>query len=228
MTDADADAAASAAADSSSDSAHAPGDAVRAAPWNAGRWSRDPVAVRTDEQGIVVEAAEGSDFWRTTHYGFVHDDGHALLAPWPTDAAVEVSFDTSTLTGLYDQAGLMLYVGDEQWVKAGIEVNDDVLHVGAVVTNRVSDWSLAPVPDWAGQVVTVRASRSGVDGDAVTLRARAGEGEWRTIRVAPFDADAATAGPLACAPMRAGLEVRFTRWAFVPADVDLHEDPPAA
>ena len=43
----------------------------------------------------------------------------------------------------------------------------------------------------------------------------------------PFGADAATAGPLVCAPMRAGLEVRFTRWAFVPADVDLHEDPHA-
>ena len=80
---------------------------------------------------------------------------------------------------------------------------------------------------WAGRIVTIRASRSGVEGDAVTLRARAGKGEWRTIRVAPFDADAATAGPLVCAPMRAGLTVRFTRWAFVAPDVDLHEDPPA-
>ncbi|MFE5670286.1 DUF1349 domain-containing protein [Agromyces sp. NPDC056523] len=200
---------------------------VRAAPWDAGRWTRDPVAVRADGDGIVVEAAAGSDFWRTTHYGFVHDDGHALLAPWPTDAAVEVSFDTSTLDGLYDQAGLMLQAGDEVWVKAGIEMNDGVPHVGAVVTNRVSDWSLAPVPDWAGRIVTIRASRSGVEGDAVTLRARADEGEWRTIRVAPFDADAATAGPLVCAPMREGLNVRFTRWAFVAPDVDLHEDPPA-
>jgi regulation of enolase protein 1 (concanavalin A-like superfamily) len=199
-----------------------------AAPWNAGRWTRDPVAVRADADAIVVEAAEGSDFWRTTHYGFVHDDGHALLAPWPADAAVEVSFDTSTLSGLYDQAGLMLQLDPETWVKAGIELSDGVPHLGAVVTNRLSDWSLAPVPEWAGQVVTVRASRSGVEADAITLRARAGEGEWRTIRVAPFDANAATAGPMVCAPTRAGLEVRFTRWAFVPADVDLHEDPPAA
>lgn len=199
-----------------------------AAPWNAGRWSRDPVAVRADDDAIVVEAAEGSDFWRTTQYGFVHDDGHALLAPWPTDAAVEVSFDTSTLSGLYDQAGLMLHVDAETWVKAGIEQSDGVPHLGAVVTNRMSDWSLSPVPEWAGQVVTIRASRSGVEGDAITLRARAGEGEWRTIRVAPFDANAATAGPMVCAPTRAGLEVRFTGWGFVPADVDLHEDPPAA
>jgi regulation of enolase protein 1 (concanavalin A-like superfamily) len=198
------------------------------APWHAGRWTRDPVAVRADDEGLVVEAAEGSDFWRTTHYGFVHDDGHALLAPWPTDAAVEVSFDTSTFTELYDQAGLMLQLDAENWVKAGVELSDGIPHLGAVVTNRMSDWSLAPVPEWSGQVVTIRASRSGVEGDAITLRARAGEGEWRTIRVAPFDANAATAGPMVCAPTRAGFEVRFTRWAFVPADVDLHEDPPAA
>jgi regulation of enolase protein 1 (concanavalin A-like superfamily) len=199
-----------------------------AAPWHAGRWTRDPVAVRADDEGLVVEAAEGSDFWRTTHYGFVHDDGHALLAPWPTDAAVEVSFDTSTFTELYDQAGLMLQLDAENWVKAGVELSDGIPHLGAVVTNRMSDWSLAPVPEWSGQVVTIRASRSGVEGDAITLRAREGEGEWRTIRVAPFDANAATAGPMICAPTRAGFEVRFTRWAFVPADVDLHEDPPAA
>lgn len=221
----DASGSASAPAPGSADSDDEPGPA---APWHAGRWTRDPVAVRTDEGGLVVEAAEGSDFWRTTHYGFVHDDGHALLAPWPTDAAVEVSFDTSTFTELYDQAGLMLQLDAENWVKAGVELSDGIPHLGAVVTNRMSDWSLAPVPEWAGQVVTVRASRSGVEGDAITLRARAGEGEWRTIRVAPFDANAATAGPMVCAPTRAGLEVRFTRWAFVPADVDLHEDPPAA
>ena len=199
----------------------------RAAPWGAGRWTRDPVAIETDERGILVEAAEGSDFWRTTHYGFVHDDGHALLAPWSTNAAVEVSFDTSTLEGTYDQAGVMLHAGADRWIKAGIEVSDGVPHLGAVVTDRVSDWSLAPVPEWAGRTVTIRASRSGVEGDAVTIRARAGDGAWRTVRVAPFAADAATAGPFVCAPMRAGLRVRFTRWAFVAPDIDLHEDPPA-
>jgi regulation of enolase protein 1 (concanavalin A-like superfamily) len=225
MNDASGTASASAPAPGQADTDDQPGPA---APWHAGRWTRDPVAVRADDEGLVVEAAEGSDFWRTTHYGFVHDDGHALLAPWPTDAAVEVSFDTSTFTELYDQAGLMLQLDAENWVKAGVELSDGIPHLGAVVTNRMSDWSLAPVPEWSGQVVTIRASRSGVEGDAITLRAREGEGEWRTIRVAPFDANAATAGPMICAPTRAGFEVRFTRWAFVPADVDLHEDPPAA
>ena len=174
----------------------------------------------------MVGAVEGSDFWRTTHYGFLHDDGHGLLVDWPEASAVETTFDTSSLTGLYDQAGLLLWVGPEQWIKTGLEVSDGVLHLGAVVTNGVSDWSLAPVADWAGEVVTIRASRSGVEGDAITLRARTAASAWRTLRVAPLDARAASAGPMLCAPLRAAFEVRFTRWAFPPADADLHEDPP--
>jgi regulation of enolase protein 1 (concanavalin A-like superfamily) len=111
-------------------------------------------------------------------------------------------------------------------VKAGLEVSDGVLHLGAVVTNGVSDWSLAPVPEWAGQLVTIRASRGGA-GDAVTLRARTATSGWRTLRVAPFTAGAASAGPHGVrARCAADLEVRFTRWALTPPDADLHEDPP--
>jgi len=41
--------------------------------------------------------------------------------------------------------------------------------------------------------------------------------------VAPFPADATVeAGPYCCAPTRAGLVVRFTRWATGPADAALH------
>jgi regulation of enolase protein 1 (concanavalin A-like superfamily) len=194
--------------------------------WAAGRWTREPSGTRLEGDVLVVGAAEGSDFWRTTHYGFIHDDGHGLLGEWPADAAVEVTFDSASLTALYDQAGVLLYAGPEQWVKAGLELSDGVLHVGAVVTNGVSDWSLAPVPDWAGQRVTIRASRGGVAGDAITLRARTDSSGWRTIRVAPVTAGEATAGPLVCAPMRGDLEVRFTSWTLSPADTDLHEDPP--
>ncbi|MFE6964849.1 DUF1349 domain-containing protein [Agromyces sp. NPDC057679] len=199
---------------------------ARAMEWNDGRWTREPESVRSDGDALVVTAVEGSDYWRTSHYGFVHDDGHGLLADWPAGSAVEVSFDSSTLTGLYDQAGILLFAGEERWVKAGLEVSDGVLHLGAVVTNGVSDWSMAPVPEWAGEIVTVRASRGGVAGDAITVRARTATSGWRTLRVAPFTAGAAQAGPMICAPLRADLAVRFTRWALTDGDVDLHEDPP--
>ncbi|MEU5589129.1 DUF1349 domain-containing protein [Streptomyces chrestomyceticus] len=178
---------------------------------------REPAA--TGGGTLVVTAAEGSDFWRRTSYGFDRDTGHALLTPFPADSAVEVSF-IAAFDALYDQAGVMVRVDERTWIKAGVEMSDGAPQLGAVVTREWSDWSLAPVPSWVGREVTVRVSRSG---DALTVRARREQEPWRMVRLAPLDPDAtAAAGPFCCAPQRAGLRVRFTRFATGPADASLH------
>lgn len=193
-------------------------------PWSQGTWTTPPKASREDGRHLVVEAVSGSDYWERTLYGFQHASGHALLAEWPDSEAVEVSFDLSSFSELYDQAGLMLWHGSTSWIKAGVEMNDGVLHVGAVVTHGSSDWSLAPVPAWTKGVVTIRASWSN---DAVIIRASANAEPWRVLRVAPFPyARGRQAGPFVCAPKRAGLQVTFTRWAHTSPDADLHHDPP--
>ncbi|WP_106401365.1 DUF1349 domain-containing protein [Actinocorallia populi] len=191
-------------------------------PWEEAGWLNPPPGAERDGDALVVTTAEGGDFWRHTSYGFVHDDGHALLADLPDGTAVEVTFEAD-LTALYDQAGVMVRVDERTWVKAGVEATDGAPHLGAVVTHGTSDWSLAPVPDWAGTPVTVRASRSG---DALTVRARSGDGPWRMVRLAYLPPDAAAkAGPFCCSPQRGGLQVRFTRFTLGPADTGLHEIP---
>ncbi len=188
--------------------------------WDEGEWLNPPVDRRTDGGDLLVTAAEGSDLWRTTSYGFVRDSGHALLVDLPDASAVEVSF-LLDYSGTFDQAGVLVRADERSWTKAGVEISDGVPQVGAVATREVSDWSVAPVPDWQGQVVTVRASRSG---DALTLRARTG-GPWQLVRVVPIDAERAwRAGPYACSPSRAGLVIRFRRFAIGPADKALHPD----
>jgi uncharacterized protein len=132
---------------------------------------------------------------------------------------VEVGY-VAEFDELYDQAGLMVRVDESRWLKAGTEFTDGAPHLSTVVTDGVSDWSQAAVPEWAAREVTVRVSRAG---DALTVRARAGDEPWRTIRLAPLSPDAvATAGPACCSPKRAGLTVRFTRFATGPADTALH------
>jgi regulation of enolase protein 1 (concanavalin A-like superfamily) len=191
--------------------------------WSRGTWLNAPPEARVEGSDLVVTAGRGSDFWRTTAYGFVRDSGHALLAPLADGRAVEVGF-VLDYTELYDQAGVLLRVDEQTWVKAGVEISDGLPQLGAVATRGVSDWSVAPVPDWAGGAVTVRASRAG---DAVTVRARVAGQPWRMVRVAPLPPDRdVLAGPFCCAPERAGLAVRFVRWADVPADTGLHEEPP--
>jgi len=187
-------------------------------PWQTGAWSTPPADVVVDGDHLLVTARESSDFWRTTSYGFVHDDGHALLVPFADQTAVEVSF-LLDFDQQFDQAGLLVRADARNWIKAGVEACDGFPQVGAVVTRELSDWSTAPFPEWQGKEVTVRASRAG---DALTVRAHAG-GAWQLVRLAPLDPTLDwSAGPLCCSPSRAGLQVRFTRFAIGPADLSVH------
>jgi hypothetical protein len=188
--------------------------------WDEARWLNLPAEIAPEGSDLLVTARKGSDFWRTTSYGFERDSGHALLTDFEPGTAVEVSF-TPAFETVYDQAGLLARVDEETWIKAGVEMSDGYPQLGAVVTLGSSDWSVAPVPDWMGRRVTMRASRSG---DAVTVRARVDEEPWRMIRLAPFPAEVpASVGPFCCAPERAGLRVRFHDFRKGPADRGLHE-----
>ena len=188
-------------------------------PWSAGSWTHQPVAAAERGGDLLVTAAEGSDAWRLTSYGFVHDSEHALLAPFPQDSAMEVEF-TAALSEQFDQAGIFVRVSAERWVKAGVEFADGYASVGAVVTDRRSDWSLAPTPYWRGRRVLVRASRSG---DALTIRARSDGAALQLVRVVPFEPGlVASAGPFTCAPTRAGLTVAFHAWRLTESDDSLH------
>lgn len=189
--------------------------------WAAGQWTTSPFHYEIKADGLHVTAREGSDAWRVTSYGFIHDSEHALLAPFAHDTAVEVSF-LLNFAAQFDQAGIFIRADETTWIKAGIEWSDGEPSLGAVVTRDVSDWSLSPTPGWDGGLVTVRASRSG---DAVTVRAKLDEGPWRLVRVAPLDPDAAiAAGPFCCAPTRSGLTVHFTSWRTTPPDASLHPE----
>ncbi len=186
--------------------------------WSAGKWTREPVSVTEKNGALIAEAAEGSDWWRTTSYGFIHNDGHGLLKDFPQDSSMEVSFILD-YKEQFDHCGIFISSDDENWIKAAIEFCDGFPQVGAVVTSKMSDWSTGRDSEWMGKEVTVRVSRTG---DAVTVRAGR-EGDMRLVRVAPLDpARTWKAGPLICAPSRAGLVGTFTSWSEGPADSDLH------
>jgi regulation of enolase protein 1 (concanavalin A-like superfamily) len=168
---------------------------------------------------LLITAAQGSDAWRVTSYGFVHDSEHALVVPFANGSAMEVEF-TAAFREQFDQAGLFVSVSAERWIKAGLEYADGAVQLGAVVTDGVSDWSLAPVPDWADRRITVRASR---DGDAITLRVGVSGGPLQLVRLIPFPPDlVAAAGPFVCAPSRAGLQVPVHGWRVTEPDDGLH------
>ena len=188
-------------------------------PWTDGSWTNEPAHVTSDSDGLHVTARKGSDAWRLTSYGFIHSTEHALLTTLEPESALEVQFRLD-FSDQFDQAGIFVKVNNESWIKAGVELSDGEEGLGAVVTQGTSDWSLSPVPSWAGRLVTVRGSWSG---NALTVRARVDDESWRLVRVAPLDAvEPVTAGPFCCAPTRAGLTVHFTSWRITPPDRGLH------
>jgi len=182
------------------------------------RWLNEPADVVADGDELMVTAVAGSDAWRHTSYGFVHDSAHALLTPLAIGEAIEVDF-RADFTGQFDQAGLMIRADAEHWLKAGCEFADGTLNLGAVVTLGKSDWSTGAVDDWNGRRITIRASRAV---DSITIRAAVDAGAFRLVRVAPFVDGAAEAGPYLCAPTRAGFRVHFLDCRRGPADAALH------
>lgn len=186
-------------------------------------WLNEPrwrVAGDADGHPVLeMDAVEGSDLWQLTSYGFSRDSGHALLHPLAPGEACEVDV-LANMTDQFDQAGLLVRVDATRWLKAGLELADGRLGVGAVVTDTRSDWSTSPVDEWAGGWVRVRVSRGP---DSLTVRARPEGGEWRLVRLAPFAADGEVlAGPYCCSPSRSGYVARFRDHADGPADRDLH------
>ncbi len=189
--------------------------------WSSGRWTNLPAEVREEGSDLLVTAVEGSDAWRHTSYGFVHENEHALLAPFTPGSAVEVEF-TAAFSLQFDQAGVFVSAGREQWVKAGLEFVDGQLQLGAVVTDPKSDWSAAPYPEWVHRRVVVRVSWTG---ESLTVRAGLAGEPLRFVRLAPFAAaGAVAAGPFVCAPTRSGLVVPFHAWRVGESDASLHAE----
>jgi regulation of enolase protein 1 (concanavalin A-like superfamily) len=186
--------------------------------WSQGTWTRQPASVSELDGLLKFDSIEASDWWRITSYGFIHNDGHALVTDFPNESAMEVSFILD-YTEQFDQCGIFLTADDENWIKAGVEFCDGYPQVGAVVTRTTSDWSSARIAQWVGKEVTVRASRSG---DAITIRAGIG-GDLQLVRVAPLTSTLTwKAGPMACAPTRAGLVTTITGWSIGDKDQELH------
>lgn len=170
-------------------------------------WHNEPAAWRGDASRLTLKTDAKTDFWQYTFYGFQRDSGHAYLTPVAGDFT-----GSATVTGayetLYDQAGLMLRVDVQNWIKCGIEYTDGLMHFSVVVTRGVSDWSVIPLPgvDPAAPLF-VRLTRHD---DAVRIQFRFDEqAPWQMGRLCPFSAEDAWFGITACSPERGGFEAEF-------------------
>ena len=190
--------------------------------WTDFAWLNPPPEASAVGERLRVRTAPDTDFWQVTSYGFVHDNGHALLAPFDGDGAVEVTFEAA-YADQFDQAGVMLHASSTRWLKAGIEFTDGRPWASVVVTDGLSDWSVVPLDASAAGRVTIRLSRSG---EAITVRLGTGDAApEQLLRLTHLPPEGSwRAGPFCCAPIGPGLDVTFEPVRFGEPDAYLHED----
>src|SRR5690606_34643467 len=153
---------------------------------------------------LVMRTGLETDFWNNTFYGFRHDNGHFLASEATGDFSAEATF-SARFEQLYDQAGVMLRVDGDNWLKCGVEFTDGKLFFSVVVTrDDHSDWSVTPVAGEPTLPVTLRLTRHG---QALRVQVRGTDGDWHLVRLChlcmPLTVEV---GPMACSPTRQGLE----------------------
>lgn len=173
-------------------------------------WLNPPASWEAGD-GLSVTTSPDTDFWRTTHYGFVRDTGHALGRTLTGEFTLTTTF-SGAYQDLYDQAGVLLRIDERNWVKTGIEYVGGEQLLSVVVTRDVSDWSVVSLPGSPGSV-TISVDRTG---DTVTVRYGVDGAEPVTMaRLAYFPAEPDVfAGVMCASPDGTGFKVDFASVAI--------------
>lgn len=104
-------------------------------------WFNEPDSWKIEDGKLKMFVTPQSDYWRISHYGFTVDDAPFYYAEYGGEFEVKVKV-SGNYKERFDQAGLMLRIDHENYIKAGIEFVDGKYNLSTVVTHGTSDWSV--------------------------------------------------------------------------------------
>ena len=170
------------------------------------QWFNEPENYSIRNGVLEMQVPAQTDFWRIAHYGFTVDDGPFLYAVYggEFEAKIKVSGEYETR---FDQAGMMIRLDHENYVKFGIEFVDGKFNISAVVTHHTSDWSVIrleePIPHlWHKAVRRL---------DAIELFYSFDDREYTMMRTLWMqDNCPLQVGPVAACPDGQGFKARFS------------------
>ena len=147
---------------------------------------------------LVLTPPSKKDFWRRTFYQptMIKGDASALLCRVPSDEEItlEVSF-SFTPKEQFDQCGVLVYLDESHWLKAGIEFADGEPRMSCVVCNVFSDWSVMP---WKGTAARLRIHKVN-SGSSVLVECNTTDGAddaWQFVRICHLSARMGSRGGL--------------------------------
>ena len=173
------------------------------------RWMNEPEKWKQKGDEIKMTCPMEVDYWRNTLHGFIKDDApfYWMYVDYNFEARLSMK---GKFKYLYDQAGLMLRLDEENWIKLGISHYRDQLYVSCVFTRGNSDWSTHRLPKTKIEWFHVWVKRRG---EVVECYYSLDNENWIRIRQGYFtDAPRLRVGMMCAAPESAGFKVTFTNF----------------
>lgn len=169
------------------------------------QWFNEPQNWAIEGNTLTMDVTPQSDYWRISHYGFTVDDAPFLYTIRGGEFEVKVKI-TGEYKVRFDQAGLMLRIDKENYIKAGIEFVDGKYNLSAVVTHKTSDWSVIEL-DKPVDAVWIKAVRRL---DAVEIFYSFDDKKYTMMRNCWLqDNTPVMVGMMAACPDGNGFKVRF-------------------
>ncbi len=121
------------------------------------QWFNEPEGWSIEKDVLTMDVTPQSDYWRISHYGFTVDDAPFLYTVRGGEFEVKVKI-SGDYKVRFDQAGLMIRIDKENYIKTGIEFVGGKYNLSTVVTHKTSDWSVIEL-DKPVEFVWIKAVR---------------------------------------------------------------------
>lgn len=181
-------------------------------------WLNQPKRSVLELNQLIIETEPGTDLWQRTYYGFQNSNAPAFLQEVEGDFSFMVKTEFEESSFLYDQCGLLLFIDNENWVKAAVEFeNEQFSRLGSVVTNLgYSDWATCDISSETSEM-WYRISRRGQD---FYLETSSDGKSWQQMRMFHLHkgADKISVGVYACSPLQSGFNAVFSLFGKSPCE----------
>lgn len=187
------------------------------------KWTNPPKQYEIQEQKIQMVTEPGTDLWQRIYYKFRNDNAPVLqMDTIEKEFSFTVKADFNSRNN-YDQAGIVLYLNSENWLKASVEYGDEKMaFLGAVVSNHgYSDWSTSQI---SADIKSIWFRLSRRDDDFCVENSFDGK-NFNQIRICHmFEAkEEISFGVYACSPEDGSFTATFTHFEMTECKWALHD-----
>lgn len=188
------------------------------------QWTREPREAVIGNDYVEIVTEPGTDLWQRTYYHFRNDNAPVLQ--FQTERpffSFTVRVDFTESHHRFDQAGICMYLGSEDWLKASVEYESaEFQNLGSVVTNGGwSDWATTPIsPDV--RIMWFRLSRRE---DDYRIEYSENGRDFYVMRICHMAAGngPVSCGIYACSPEDSSFRAKFTDFSVTDCVWQAHD-----